>query len=39
MSWVIDADVTAYFDTIPHDKLMKVVASRVVDSSMLVSAA
>ncbi len=35
MGWVIDADVTACFDTIPHDKLMKVVASRVVDSSML----
>lgn len=35
MGWVIDADVTAYFDTIPHDKLMKVVATRVVDSSML----
>ena len=35
MGWVIDADVTAYFDTIPHDKLMKVVASRIVDSSIL----
>lgn len=35
MTWVIDADVTAYFDTIPHDKLMKVVASRIVDGSVL----
>lgn len=35
MCWVIDADVTAYFDTIPHDRLMKVVATRVVDSGML----
>jgi RNA-directed DNA polymerase len=35
MCWVIDADVTAYFDTIPHDRLMKVVAERVVDSGML----
>jgi RNA-directed DNA polymerase len=35
MYWVIDADVSAYFDTIPHDKLMKVVARRVVDSAML----
>jgi RNA-directed DNA polymerase len=35
MCWVIDADVTAYFDTIPHDRLMKTVAQRVVDSAML----
>ncbi len=35
MRWVLDADVTAYFDTIPHDKLMKVVAERVVDGAML----
>jgi RNA-directed DNA polymerase len=34
-SWVIDADITAYFDTIPHDRLMKVVARRVVDGAML----
>jgi RNA-directed DNA polymerase len=35
LCWVIDADVTAYFDTIPHDRLMKTVAERVVDSAML----
>ncbi len=35
MGWVIDADVTAYFDTIPHDRLMKTVAERVVDGAML----
>jgi RNA-directed DNA polymerase len=35
MEWVIDADVTAYFDTIPHGKLMKTVAGRVVDGAML----
>ncbi len=35
MYWVIDADVTAYFDTIPHDRLMKTVAQRVVDGAML----
>jgi RNA-directed DNA polymerase len=35
MYWVIDADVSAYFDTIPHDKLMKVVAEKVVDKGML----
>lgn len=35
MCWIIDADVEAYFDTIPHDRLMKAVAERVVDGSML----
>jgi RNA-directed DNA polymerase len=35
MCWVIDADVTAYFDTIPHDRLMKTVARRVVDGALL----
>jgi len=35
MHWVIDADVTAYFDTIPHDRLLKAVAERVVDGAML----
>jgi RNA-directed DNA polymerase len=35
MTWVIDADVSKCFDTIPHDKLLRTVASRVVDGSML----
>lgn len=35
MAWVIDADVSRCFDTIPHDKLLRTVASRVVDGSML----
>jgi len=35
MTWVVDADVSKCFDTIPHDKLMRTVASRVVDGSML----
>jgi len=35
MAWVIDADVSKCFDTIPHDKLLRTVASRVVDGSML----
>jgi RNA-directed DNA polymerase len=35
MSWVLDADIQAYFDTIPHDRLMKTVAERVVDGAML----
>lgn len=32
---VIDADITAYFDTIPHDKLLKAVARRIVDKNIL----
>jgi len=32
---VIDADITGYFDTIPHDKLLKEVARRIVDKQML----
>jgi RNA-directed DNA polymerase len=32
---VIDADLSKYFDSIPHTKLMAVVAERVVDGSIL----
>jgi group II intron reverse transcriptase/maturase len=32
---VIDADLSKYFETIPHAKLMAVVAERVVDGSVL----
>lgn len=32
---VIDADLSGYFDTIPHDALMKSVARRVSDRQML----
>ena len=35
MLWLIDADVSKCFDTIPHDKLLRTVASRVVEGSML----
>lgn len=35
MVWFVDADVSRCFDTIPHDKLLKTVASRVVDGAML----
>lgn len=35
MYWIIDADLASYFDTIPHDHLMKAVAERVVDGAML----
>src|ERR1039457_1240555 len=32
---IIDADLTKYFDTIPHRELMKMVAKRVSDGSIL----
>lgn len=32
---VYDADLQAYFDTIPHDKLMRCLEMRVVDRSVL----
>jgi hypothetical protein len=32
---VYDADLQSYFDTIPHDKLMRCVEMRVVDRSVL----
>src|ERR1022692_4229493 len=32
---IIDADLTKYFDTIPHRELMKRVAQRVSDGSIL----
>ena len=32
---VVDADVSGYFDNIPHDQLLKSVANRVSDGSIL----
>ncbi len=32
---VIDADISKYFDTIPHDKLLKLVSKRIVDKHIL----
>lgn len=33
--WVVDADIQGYFNTIPHDKLMKLVEMRVNDRRVL----
>jgi retron-type reverse transcriptase len=33
--YVIDADLKSYFDTIPHDRLLKAVREEVVDGSVL----
>ncbi len=32
---VIDADISKYFDTIPHDKLLNLAAKRIVDKNIL----
>ncbi len=32
---VIDADISKFFDTIPHDKLLELVAKRIVDKNIL----
>lgn len=32
---IVDADLSSYFDTVPHSELLKSVARRVVDGAML----
>jgi group II intron reverse transcriptase/maturase len=32
---IVDADLSSYFDTVPHAELMKAIARRVVDGAML----
>ena len=34
-TWVVDADLKSYFDTIPHDALMRQVKSKISDGSLL----
>ena len=33
--WVVDADIKSYFDTIDHDRLMKLVGYKIADSRLL----
>lgn len=34
-TWVVDADLKGYFDTIPHDRLMEKVGEKISDSRIL----
>jgi RNA-directed DNA polymerase len=34
-TWVVDADLKSYFDTIPHDRLMERVGAKVADGRVL----
>jgi len=34
-TWVVDADLKSYFDTIPHDRLMDLLRKKISDSRVL----
>src|SRR5690606_25593486 len=34
-AYVLDSDISAYFDSIPHGNLMKLLSKRIADSSIL----
>ena len=34
-TWVVDADLKSYFDTIPHERLMQQIEDKVSDTQML----
>jgi RNA-directed DNA polymerase len=34
-TWVVDADLKSYFDSIPHERLLKLVEEKVADSRVL----
>jgi len=34
-TWVVDADIKSYFDTIPHDQLLAEVRTRIADGRVL----
>jgi len=36
-TYVVDADLKSYFDTIPHDKLMQQIEKRISDGKVLQS--
>jgi len=34
-TWIVDADLKSYFDTIPHERLMQLVKQRIADGRVL----
>lgn len=34
-TWIVDADLKSYFDTIPHERLMQLVKQRIADGKVL----